>query len=235
MKPIIGVTPLWDDNLQSIWMLKGYMDALREAGALPIILPLEGTKEDIEQACTLCKGFLLTGGHDVAPEIYNAQRGEKCGAECKAKDSMERVVFEYAVAKDMPVLGICRGIQFINALCGGELYQDIPTELNSPTNHQMTPPYDRVQHRVNIVKDSPLHQILGVAELGVNSYHHQAIKTLAPQLIAQAHSAEDGLIEAVYMPDKRFIQATQWHPELSFRSDQNSRKIMRAFVESCEL
>ncbi len=232
MKPIIAITPLWDDKLSSVWMLPGYLDALREAGAVPIILPLEASAEDIVQLCEMCDGFLLTGGHDVDPALYNEPRSEKCGGACRRKDSMERVVFDYAVMCDKPLLGICRGIQIINAFCGGTLYQDLPTERDSAVCHQMTAPYNRVQHQVSIATGSPLHKILGMSTLGVNSYHHQAIKELGADLKAQAHS-EDGLVEAVYMPSHSFIQAVQWHPELSFRSDENSRKIVGAFVNAC--
>ena len=127
------------------------------------------------------------------------------------------------------MLGICRGIQFFNACLGGTLYQDLPTEHPSEVAHVMRPPYDQTVHSVALLPGTPLAALLGRAELGVNSYHHQAIKVLAPGLVEMARS-EDGLVEAVYLPDKSFVWAVQWHPEFSFRTDENSRKIFSAFV-----
>ncbi|MFI3289550.1 MAG: gamma-glutamyl-gamma-aminobutyrate hydrolase family protein [Rikenellaceae bacterium] len=232
MRAVIGVIPLWDDVRSSIWMLPGYMDAIRESGGLPIIFPLKANAEDVEQLCKMCDGFLLTGGHDVNPELYGCEASAECGAPNEDRDSLERIVFDYAVERDMPLFGICRGIQIINAFCGGTLYQDLPTEYGQEVNHQMTPPYDRPCHMVNILDNSPLHELLNRKDLAVNSYHHQAIKDLAPNLEAMAIS-EDGIVEAIYMPNKRFIQALQWHPELNFNVEESSRQIMRAFIASC--
>ncbi|MFR9603166.1 MAG: gamma-glutamyl-gamma-aminobutyrate hydrolase family protein [Rikenellaceae bacterium] len=233
-KPIIGVIPLWDDTKNSIWMLPGYMDVVQQSGGIPIILPLGGGEEDIQQVCEMCDGFLFTGGHDVDPALYGEPMDGKCGTPNPERDRMESMIFEFAVERDMAVLGICRGIQLINSLCGGTLYQDLPTQYIHPSgvNHQMTPPYDKVQHTVTIMKGNPLHQIVGEERLGVNSYHHQAIKELAPTLEATALS-EDGLIEAIYMPSRRFIHAVQWHPELNFHYTESSKKIVRAFIKSC--
>ena len=136
------------------------------------------------------------------------------------------------LAADKPVLGICRGIQFLNVHLGGTLYQDLPAEHPSAANHHQTPPYDAPVHSVTLTAGSPLWALLGKDTLAVNSLHHQAIKTLAPGLAAMAVS-EDGLTEAVCLPDKRFVWAVQWHPEFSFRVNEDSRKIFKAFVGAC--
>ncbi len=234
MKPIIGVTPLWDDEKSSIWMLPGYLDAIREGGGVPIILPLKGNEEDFTQICEMCSGFLLTGGHDITPSLYSEERNDKCGTTNLYRDSLERIVFDFAVKRDLPLLGICRGIQIINAFCGGTLYQDLPSQYSHPkgVNHQMQPPYDWPCHKVKVVDNTLLSNIVQVKELEVNSYHHQAIKDIALTLKAMAIS-EDGLVEAIYMPHKSFIMALQWHPEFNYHSDKNSRKIVRAFVDRC--
>lgn len=218
-------------------MLPGYMDAIRKSGGIPIILPLEATKEDIEQLCQMCDGFLLTGGHDISPELYGEPQREKCGTPNPSRDKLEQWIFEYALKHNRPILGICRGIQLINALCGGTLYQDLPTEhlynigIEGRT-HQMTPPYDQEWHKVSIVEGSPLHDLTdGATEIGVNSYHHQAIKELAPSLRSMA-VAKDGIIEAIYMPSKKFVWAVQWHPELNFQKEESSRQIMKSFIET---
>ncbi len=235
MKPTIGVVPLWDDAKQSIWMLPGYMDAIRESGGIAVILPLHVAKEDLTQLCDMCDGFLFTGGHDVDPLIYSAVQSDRCGTVNHERDVMEREIFNYAIDRDRPLLGICRGIQIINALCGGTLYQDLPTEHAVPNalNHQMVAPYDQPWHKVAIVNGTPLADIVQRDELAVNSYHHQAIKELAPMLSPMALS-EDGLVEAIYMPSKRYIQAVQWHPEFDFRVNEISREIVRRFVAACE-
>ncbi|MFR9651818.1 MAG: gamma-glutamyl-gamma-aminobutyrate hydrolase family protein, partial [Rikenellaceae bacterium] len=192
--------------------------------ALPIIFPLKASHEDIIQLCDMCDGFLFTGGEDVNPTIYGEAKRERCGVPNEDRDSMERVILDYAIANDKPLLGICRGIQIINALLGGTLYQDLPTEYDSEQNHQMDAPYDREWHRARITEDTPLAALSESLDIAVNSYHHQAIRTLAPTLKAMAIS-EDGLIEAIYMPTKSNIIAVQWHPELSFHTQELSRKI----------
>lgn len=233
MKPIIGVTPLWDDERESLWMLPGYMDGIQSAGGLPIMLPLTSDPEKLSQLSRLCSGFLFTGGHDVSPELYHQQPLPDVISACKARDDMELHLLHLALQQDKPILGICRGIQFINAALGGTLYQDLPTQHPSATEHHMAPPYDRAVHTVSILPQTPLHRLLGTDSLSVNSYHHQAIKDLSDQLTAMAIS-EDGLIESVCMPGKKFLWATQWHPEFSWKSDESSRKIFQAFVHTCE-
>ncbi len=235
-KPLIGVIPLWDSSRNSIWMLPNYLDLITQSGGLPFILPLKAEANDILRLCELCDGVLFTGGDDVNPALYGETRGELCGVPCDERDRMERTIFDYSLQHNLPILGICRGIQIINTLCGGSLYQDLPSEYHSPsgTNHQMTPPYDRVCHQVRVVEESPLFEIIGgLSSLGVNSYHHQAIKSLAPKLRPMAIS-EDGLIEGVYMPDHPFLFAIQWHPELNYNVEPSSRAIVRRFIEVCE-
>lgn len=230
MKKIIGVMPLWDDEKSSIWMLPGYLDGIKQAGGLPIILPILDKKEDIIRLCEMCDGYLFTGGHDVSPKMYGEVPLANTEA-CEKRDYMEKIILTYAIQKDKPILGICRGIQFINAALGGTLYQDLPSQYESETEHHMIPPYDRVCHTVNIVNGTPLKELLMIDEMGVNSYHHQAVKVLSNSLRAMAFS-EDGLVEAVYMPGKKFIWALQWHPEFSYKKDEKSKKIFEKFVNS---
>ena len=200
-KPIIGVTPLWDEEKKSYWMLPGSLEGVKEAGAIPVILPLTTNGADIAQLADLCDGFLFTGGQDVDPQLYGEAK---------------------------PILGICRGIQFLNAALGGTLYQDLPTEHPSEIGHSMKPPYDRMAHTVHIWPMTPLASLLGKTELEVNSCHHQAIRSLAPSLVEMARSTDD-LIEAMYLPGKTFVWGVQWHPEMSLQ-EESSRKIFEAFV-----
>ena len=231
--PIIGVSPLYDAERDSCWMLPGYMQGLEEAGAAPVMLPLTKKPDILRRTATLCDGFLLTGGQDVSPRLYGSVQKPYCGETCAARDGMELILLRMALEEDKPVFGICRGLQFLNAALGGTLYQDIPTEYPTHVDHCMTPPYSRAVHTVNPVPGSPLAALLGDAPFGVNSYHHQAIRTLAPGLDEMAR-AEDGLIEAACVRETRFVWAVQWHPEFSFRSDANSRLLLRAFVRAAE-
>ncbi len=231
MRPLVGVLPLWDDEKESIWMLPGYLDGIAEAGAMPVIFPLTEDKEDISRLVDMCDGILMTGGHDVTPLIYGETPLEGKVSCCGKRDIMEKLVLEKAMKEDKPILGICRGIQFINAVLGGTLYQDLPSQHPSLVEHHQTPPYDMPVHKVLVRKGTPLFDCLGLEVLSVNSYHHQAVKDLAPGLELMAVS-EDGLVEAVYRPGSRFLWAVQWHPEFSFKTDEYSRRIFRAFVEA---
>lgn len=234
MKPIVGIIPLFDEEKNSIWMIPGYMEGIRQAGGIPIILPLKAQEDELLQICDMCSGFLFTGGQDVEPAVYGAKRSESCGQPNHDRDTLEKRIFAYALERDKPVFGICRGIQLINALLGGTLYQDLPTEYKGTKNveHHMKPPYDVPCHQVTVLENTPLSRLLGKSTLQVNSYHHQAVKTLAGELRAMAIS-EDGLIEAVYLPGKKFVQAVQWHPELIYLADKDAGKLFESFVEAC--
>lgn len=232
-KAVIGVIPLYDDEKDSIWMLQGYFDSLKAAGAIPVMLPLHLEEDEFEQIKDFFDGWLFTGGHDVNPKVYGEKASKKCGVPNDDRDALESMVFKTAVAEDKPVLGICRGIQIINAFMGGTLYQDLDSERESNVEHHMAPPYDRIQHSVSIVTNTPLYELLNKKEIGVNSYHHQAIKKLGDGLEAMAVS-EDGLIEAVYSPDKKYLWALQWHPEFSYKADDNSMKILNTFTNACK-
>ena len=231
MRKTIGIMPLYDDEKESYWMLPGYMKMLEKENAIPLMLPLTSNTGELDYFLEICGGFLLTGGHDVSPAVYHAERKPWCGPCCALRDEMERYILKNAVAMDKPVLGICRGIQFMNACYDGTLYQDLAIEHGSSIDHHMKPPYNRAAHQVTIRNDTPLYDILGKEQMGVNSYHHQAIKRLSPAFQEMAVS-EDGLIEGIYMPSHKFIVGVQWHPEFSYDVDENSRKLINAFVAS---
>ena len=231
-RPVIGLLPLYDTEMDSYWMLPGYLRGVEEAGGIPMILPPRGDKAALRELLDRLDGLLFTGGLDVDPAIYEQEPTERCGRPCVERDRLETALLPLALERDLPVLGICRGIQLFNGALGGTLWQDLPTERPTDTAHRMEPPYDRVGHWVNLTPDGPLARLLGTERLGVNSHHHQAIKELAPCLREMARS-EDGLIEAVYAPDKRFFWGIQWHPEMSLETSPASPRIFRACVEAC--
>jgi len=235
-RPLIGVVPLWDEEKDSLWMLPGYMDGIEKAGGLPVMLPLSADKPLLERICRLVDGLLFTGGQDVSPGLYGEEKSACCGPICGKRDGLEALLFSRAVlGLDKPAFGICRGIQLFNALLGGTLYQDLPSQYRGkrPLGHQQEPPYDAPSHQVAIEAGSSLHALLGAESIMVNSCHHQGIHELSRELECMA-TAEDGLMEAVRMPGKRFVWAVQWHPECNL-CDENSRRLFEAFVKACRL
>jgi len=230
-RPIIGVTPLWDEDRDSLWMLPGYLAGIEEAGGLPLVLPLSVEASLLRQVAAGVDGLLFTGGQDIDPGLYGQERAEACGGPCPRRDEMERLLLAGALRLDKPVFGICRGFQMFNVFLGGSLYQDLPTQTPSLIRHSQKPPYDRPAHEVLVWPGTPLSALSGKEILSVNSCHHQGVRDLAPPLAVMA-KARDGLAEAVYMPEKAFAWAVQWHPEYALE-DQVSRALFAAFVQAC--
>ena len=232
MRPVIGIVPLYDEEKDSYWMLPGYMKALEECLSIPVMLPLTEDKTELLYFIRTCDGLLLPGGQDVDPASYGEERLPACGPICPAKDRMEGILLDAAVRLDKPVLGICRGLQFLNAHTGGTLYQDLPTE-HPGLCHRMERPYDRGAHPVTVERKSPLYEIVGSTEYSVNSCHHQGIRDLSPLLCAAA-TAPDGLVEAAWMPGKHFILGVQWHPEWLYQKDPTAMRLFEAFVKAAK-
>ena len=233
-RPVIGVVPLVDEGRDSYWMLPGYFDGIQEAGGVPVMLPLTDDASVLERALSVCDGVLITGGQDVSPALYGEKSPEAvalCGELCPARDRMEAALLPMALERDLPVLGVCRGIQVINAVLGGTLWQDLPKQRPSDVEHHGLPPYEEPVHEVEVLSGTPLAAAIGEGAYAVNSYHHQAVRELAPGLEAMA-KASDGIVEAVWRPQSRFLWAVQWHPEFSHVVDEKSRKIFSAFAEA---
>lgn len=228
-KPMIAVVPLVDEARESYWMLPGYFRGISGAGGIPVMLPLTADTADLTQLADAFDGFLFTGGHDVSPSCYGMEKLPYCRDCCPDRDAMEGALVPLVLARDKAVLGICRGLQFLNAALGGTIYQDLPTEHPSLVIHSQQPPYDQPSHDVAVTPASPLFALTGGETAWVNSCHHQGIRDLAPGLQVMAR-AGDGLVEAVYKPDARFLWAVQWHPEFSQAVDPLSKAIFRAFV-----
>lgn len=229
-KAVIGVVPLFDVERDSLWMLPAYLQCLKTVGALPVILPLE-QPEDSRQMVQLCDGILITGGQDVDPALYGQTRLERCGEPLPALDRLGEALLREAMVLDLPVLGICRGLQLINVCLGGTLWQDLPSQRPGGRNHRMERPYNRAEHPVSLT--GPLAALYGSQEIGVNSCHHQGIQTLAPCLRPMALS-DDGVIEAAFHPDQRFLWAVQWHPEFFDPVSGPGIPIFRAFAEAAK-
>ena len=232
MRPVIGITPLMDTKLDSYWMLPDYMQAVQQAGGLPLMLPFQYDDESIDQMVELCDGLIFTGGEDIDPSRYHEERLPVCGESIPIRDELEIRLLRAALAAKKPVLCICRGLQLFNVVMGGTLWQDLPSQRPSEIKHSQGKPYGAATHSVELVPGSPLHALLGQSTIGVNTRHHQAIRELAPSLAVMATSP-DGLIESICLPGSRFAWGVQWHPEHMAPDDANSVKIFAAFVEAC--
>jgi len=230
-KPVIGVSPLWDEEKKRIWMRPQYLEGLEEAGAVPVVLPLPVSETALKQIADSFDGFLFTGGGDMDPVLYGQVKADYCGEICEPRDKMETFLFREAIMNlKKPALGICRGMQLFNVMFGGSLYQDIPAEFSKEIDHEAGPPYDVHAHGVRLLPESPLCKLVGSERLEVNSNHHQSINRLAEGLEVMA-LADDGVVEAVYAPARPYVWAVQWHPELLLK-DEASKKLFASFVES---
>lgn len=214
-RPLIGLTPTFQDGRP--YVPQTYCAAIERAGGEWRLLSFAQSEEEF---CAL-SGVLFTGGVDVDPAVYGQKRQPACGEIQPVRDRCELRLLSLAIRQDMPVLGICRGIQLINVGLGGTLRQHLPQTVSTP--HQGT------EHPLELLAGGWLRGLSDQAIVPVNSFHHQAISRLAPGLRACAVGPE-GVIEAVERPGARFFKAVQWHPERY--AHPLSDAIFAAFVES---
>jgi putative glutamine amidotransferase len=211
-----------------------YSQAILDAGGAPVIIPAAQDRRSLEAILGSVQGLILSGGPDVHPGRYGEEPLAGLGEVDEALDRMELMAAGLAIEKNLPLLGICRGIQVLNVALGGTLYQDIPSQVPESICH--TPKTDKAvnTHTVRIEAGGRLHKIVGKREIWVNGKHHQALKDPAPGLLVTAR-AKDGIVEAVEIPGKRFAVGVQWHPEGTWREDLYSRKIFSALVQAAKV
>lgn len=215
-----------------------YTDSITNAGGVPILMPLIDDKKKLRRLYDACDGILLTGGNDIDPIAYKAKPSERTSNTSPRRDTQEFQLIEWALEDNKPILGICRGMQLINVHQGGSLYQHIGDDLPHANNHEESAhkeDFNHLAHTLTIDEDSKLAKVLGVTTLPTNGLHHQAVCDLGEGLVATAH-AEDGIIEAIEMPSRRFVVAVQSHPEaLESGAEPRWRKLFEAFVDSCRV
>ena len=203
-----------------------YMESLARAGAGMRWVELNDPEQAVQDALT-CDGLLLPGGGDMDPKFYGQARIPACGEPNLLRDAAEPLLLRAFLAADKPVLGICRGIQVMNAVLGGDLYQDIKPFEHLPHNDH----WAKV-HTVTVRRGTLLSRILGQDTVLVNSQHHQAVDRVAPGFTLAALS-EDGIVEAIEKPDARFCLGVQWHPEWLSDADPAMQGLFDAFVNAC--
>jgi putative glutamine amidotransferase len=193
---------------------QSYVRALVSAGCAPVLVPLLDDDQRLRAIYERLDGIVFPGGADIAPEEYGeAPIGDLNVVEA-ARDRTELTLARWAFADDLPVLGICRGQQVLNVALGGSLWQDLRQQGVTQVEHSDADGRARsaMIHRVRLDPDSRLAQLIDETDIQVNSLHHQAIKTIAPQLRVTGKS-EDGVIESLESDHRRFLIAVQWHPE----------------------
>ena len=232
MQPVIGIfTEVNNEKYTRIHYQ--YAKAIEDCGGVPILFPYTEKEGTMDAFIGLCDGFLFTGGADVNPERYGEQKKETCGEVMYYRDQQDFAAVAKVIATDKPIFAICRGMQLVNVALGGTLYQDLFSENPTTVLHRDREQRYELSHEVKILDDTPLCALLKSSCMMVNSFHHQAIKTLGKGLEVMA-IADDGIIEAVYAPQKRFFRAYQWHPERLSAVDKENQNIFEEFVAACK-
>ena len=230
-QPVIGVTldaeePGGYSKLPWYALRQNYCEAVARAGGLPILLPHEPAQASAY--LDLIDGLVVTGGaFDVDPALFGAETRHATVKLKTKRTAFEIEITKGALARNMPVLGICGGQQLLNVVLGGTLIQHIPDEVPNALAHEQPNPRTEAGHVVKIADGTLLRRITGLAELPVNSAHHQAVKALAPGMIVDA-TAPDGVVEGIEDPRRRFLIGVQWHPEYAI--SEGDAKLFAAFI-----
>lgn len=232
--PIIGITldaeaPGGYSKFPWLALRENYPAAVVHAGGLPVMLPHE--PEQVDRYLDLLDGLIISGGNfDVDPALFGATARHPTVKTKDRRTAFELAITRGALARDLPVLGICGGQQLLHVVLGGTLIQHIPDEIANPLAHEQPNPRDEPGHEVAIVAGTRLHSIVGVDRLSVNSAHHQAAKDVPAGITVNALSP-DGVIEGIEASQCRFCLGVQWHPE--FELSDGDSAIFRAFVAAC--
>lgn len=232
MRPLIGVT-LGDGDAPSLHALRAdYLRSVEQAGAIPVALP-PLPPADVSPLLDRLDGVLLSGGVDVDPCLYGEAPHPKLGRVNRRRDDFELALTREALQRDLPILAICRGHQVLNVATGGTLLQDIASTIEGAMQHEGRGARWRRQHSVGVRCPSRLHEILGTDTLSVNSIHHQALGRLGEGLVVSATCPDDGVVEGVEMPGRRFVVGVQWHPESFWNRSDSFQSLFDAHVAAC--
>lgn len=235
MKPIILICGVYNLKVRKkeYKLHTSYVKAIREAGGIPILVPITNEIEEIKEYISMCDGILLPGGEDISPIYLNEEPVRGIGSVDIERDTFEFKLYKEAVLNKKTVLGICKGSQIIAVANNGSVYQDIVTQIPLTYEHsQPEEQLDEVFHSVMLEEDSILYKIFKKKIIKVNSWHHQAIKSVGTDLKITG-KALDGVIEAVESKDGTVI-GVQWHPELLIEKYPEQLEIYKYFIEKCK-
>ena len=239
-RPVIGIATQTQDavpgELPPCWIMgHKYVNVIREAGALPWLLPL--IPDDLPTLRGIfdrLDAIFLTGGVDVDPSRYGETREPFCGRSDPARDEVEIQLIQWAWQEHKPIFAICRGAQVLNVALGGSLYQDVTIQVPECIKHdcfptRTEPARDVIVHDVSLQSATHLHDLLRLPSIKVNSMHHQAVKRLAPGLQVTA-TAPDGIVEGVEGTNGQFVVGVQWHPEEMVEKDAGMQRMFASFI-----
>lgn len=237
MRPLIGIPchagfregtgrPIYCNN-------RVYVHAIEYAGGVPILIPVLNDLSMFDTLLPRLDGLLLPGGLDIAPSRYGEEPHPMLGDLTLQLDELELTLTSRALDEDMPIIGICRGIQLLNVALGGTLYQDLPAQHPGRVRHMnLNLPRSQPVHKVYIEAGSRMEKVLGTREFMANSLHHQAIKDPGKGVRVSGR-AEDGVAELLEAPDYRFVMAMQCHPEEIYLQEPACARFFAAFVKAC--
>ncbi len=229
-KPLIGFACSYDEAKKRIFINENYFEAVLKSGGLPVALPYAADAVCAAEIVTALDGIVFAGGVDIDPAFYGAEKSEKCGEICASRDLSEsfyvRAALTAAEGLELPIFGICRGIQALNVFTGGSLLQDISSEM------ALSVPHGGSRHEISVLPGSVLHGIVKSEKITVNSHHHQAVKHTSDIAFPTAF-APDGVIEAMELKGRSNALAVQFHPEMTFGADDYSRELFVWFVSKC--
>src|SRR5688572_9363967 len=246
--PLILITPSTEEKGAefydySISLSQTYLDAVTEAGGLPMVLPCAPSPKVVAEYVRRVDGVMISGGDDIQPELYCDPVPENLkktvGRTDPVRDLLETLVVKEAFAQRKPLLAICRGHQILNIALGGTLIIDIRTEVATKINHAQLKQKDRVVHEMTIEPDSIMSRVFGKSRIGVNSSHHQAVQKIAKPLRVTGRSP-DGIIEALELRSEDvalmpFLLGVQFHPERLTRAHPEFTELFRSFTEASAL
>lgn len=213
MKPFIGITCSWNEEKGQYYLGSLYAEAVEAGGGIPIPLVYSRSEDDLKRICTAVNGLVLSGGGDVDPVFFGEDPIPAGGEICPGRDEFEISLARQALAANIPVLGICRGMQVLNIAAGGDIYQDIATQLGERMiQHNQLAPRWHPTHEIAVAGGTVLSSIFGPGVIRVNSFHHQAVRNPAPGFVISARSP-DGVAEAIESRNFSFALGVQCHPE----------------------
>ena len=232
-RPRIGVMPYFNYETGEEYMPEGYFRAVEHVGGEFVVIHYNTDLNVLPGIVDTLDGVIFAGGPDIDPVLFGQQVEPECGRINRLRDDMELKLFAEAARRKLPVLGICRGIQLINVAMGGTLIQHIPGRFEGSL-HQQNAHRLELWHDVHVLPGTPLAKAYGDdARVRTNSFHHQALLDVADGLVVNA-VVEEGFPEAVSGTGEQFILGVQWHPEVSYNVDANSRKVFDLFREGVE-